>query len=225
MYYIMRDSKLIGLSGAYVDDFIRSGNRSIRELAGLTNEKFELRDTFELPCTFSGFQIDRNKANELIINQHDYLRQLEEVATDCSFSKFRSMRMRLAWLSHSRPDCLLEISQLAQVTEEQFNQSKVKCVRRLNKAVRYAKREHVSLVAKRLQLDTLRVIGFSDASFANNMDLTTQLGYIVFLGDGNSSVIPIYFKSYKARRVVSSAMAGEVIAFSDLFDTCRGHFE
>ena len=30
--------------------------------------------------------------------------------------------------------------------------------------------------------------------------------------------MPIAFKSYKARRVVRSAMAGEVIAFSDMFD-------
>ncbi len=30
--------------------------------------------------------------------------------------------------------------------------------------------------------------------------------------------MPISFKSYKSKRIVRSAMAGEVIAFSDLFD-------
>ncbi len=30
--------------------------------------------------------------------------------------------------------------------------------------------------------------------------------------------VPINFKSYKSKRIVRSAMAGEVIAFSDLFD-------
>lgn len=32
-------------------------------------------------------------------------------------------------------------------------------------------------------------------------------------------MVPVHFKSYKARRVFPSAMAGEVTAFSDMFDT------
>ena len=76
----------------------------------------------------------------------------------------------------------------------------------------------ISLRIPKLNKDTLRVIGFADSSFANNADLSTQLGYVLFLGDDTGSVVPISFKSYKSRRVTRSAMAGEVIAFSDLFD-------
>ena len=61
-------------------------------------------------------------------------------------------------------------------------------------------------------------IGFSDASFANNAEFSSQPGYICLLADDSGSVVPIYFKSYKSRRVTRSVMAGKVIAFSDLFD-------
>lgn len=51
-----------------------------------------------------------------------------------------------------------------------------------------------------------------------NADLTSQLVYIVFIGDISGRVIPVHFKSYKARRVVRSAMEAELIAFRDMID-------
>lgn len=53
---------------------------------------------------------------------------------------------------------------------------------------------------------------------ANTRDLITQLGYIIFVVDGNHRSLPLVFKSYKARRVFRSAMDGEFTAFSDIFD-------
>jgi len=92
------------------------------------------------------------------------LRNLEALDKNASYSAFRSMRMKLAWLANTRPDCLFEISQLSQVTEDRFKTDKQRLIRQLNKAVKYAVDNH------------------------------------------------------KSKRVVRSAMAGEVIAFSDLFD-------
>ena len=128
------------------------------------------------------------------------------------------MRMKLAWLANTRPDCLFEISQLAHVTEDMFNQKPKQILQRLNKAVAFAVDNRVSLRIPKLDKSTLRVTGYSDASFANNADLSTQLDHICFLRDDTGALIPIFFKSYKAKRVTRSAMAGEVIAFSDLFD-------
>lgn len=128
------------------------------------------------------------------------------------------MRMKLAWLANTRPDCMFEISQLAQVTDEMFSKDSVQHIKRLNKTVVYATSHPITLKIPKLDLLSLRVVGFSDASFANNHDLSTQLGHIVFLADKKGAAVPIHFKSYKARRIVRSAMAGEIIAFSDMFD-------
>ena len=99
-----------------------------------------------------------------------------------------------------------------------FNQKPKQILHRLSKAVPFAVDNRVSLQIPKLDKRTPRVIGYSDAFFANNADLSTQLDHICFLGDNTGAVIPISFKSYKAKRVTRSDMAGEVIAFSDLFD-------
>ena len=99
-----------------------------------------------------------------------------------------------------------------------FEADRRKVVRQLNRAARYAIQYHVSLKIPTLDIDTLRIIGYSDSSVAKNRDLSSQLGNIYFLGDGSGAVALIYFKSYKARRITRSSMSGGVIVFSDLFD-------
>ena len=128
------------------------------------------------------------------------------------------MGMKLAWLSHTRPDCLYEISQLAQITESVFVKAKSSYIRQLNKAVKLAVDNPVALTIPKLDETSMKVVGFSDSSFANNRDLSTQLGHIVFITDASGRCAPISFKSYKARRIVRSAIAGEIIAFSDMSD-------
>lgn len=155
LYYILSNGFLKGLSGSYVDDLIRCGNKEFRELSKKTNERFEMAEESKLPSEFTGFVIDRDKDNNIVIDQNAYLRQLECLPMDASFGHFRSMRMKLAWLSNSRPDCLFDISQLAQVTEERFNESKGGTIRRLNKAVKYVIDNRVRLKVPKLSRETL----------------------------------------------------------------------
>ena len=67
-------------------------------------------------------------------------------------------------------------------------------------------------------MKSLRVVGYSDAAFANSEDLSSQLGRIILLMDGTDASVPILFKIYKSRRVTRSVLSGEVIGFADLFD-------
>ena len=218
LYMLMSEGRLRGLAGGYVDDLIRAGDDHFKKVASRTNKRFEMAEDKSLPCTFAGFSLSRDKKCGFIQSQHQYLRRLQQLPMEATFAQFRSMRMSLGWLANTRPDCLLEISQLAQVTEELFSASKREIIRRLNKAISYAVDNRTPLKIPRLNVETLKIIGFSDASFANNADLTSQLGHICFLGDKTGAAAPVHFKSYKSRRVTRSVMAGEVIAFSDLFD-------
>ena len=217
-YFLVKDGQLQGLAGGYVDDLIRAGGAFFKQISQRTRETFEMAEDKRLPCTFTGFSLHQDKKGNIIQDQHQYLRKLEQLPLDSTFSEFRSMRMCLAWLANTRPDCLFEISQLAQVTQEIFGTSKREVIKRLNKAVKYAVEHRVSIKIPRLNKRYLRILGFSDASFANNADFSSQLGHICFLSDDTGSVVPINFKSYKSKRITRSVMAGEVIAFSDLFD-------
>ena len=64
----------------------------------------------------------------------------------------------------------------------------------------------------------MRITAYSDASFANNNDLSSQLGYILFLSDSSGRCNVLSYRSYKSRRVTRSILGGEVLAFADAFD-------
>ena len=218
LYYWIVDGILKGMSGSHVDDLLRWGDKDFRELSKGTSDRFEMTEESNFPTEFTGFVLEKDDEGNMIINQNNYLRELQCLPLDASFSTFRSMRMKLAWLANSWPDSLFEISQLAQVTEEKFNSAQGAQIRRLNQAVKYAIDHRVCLKVPKLDAISLKILGFSDASFANNSDLTSQLGHIFFLADSTNAVVPLSFKSYKSRRVTRSVMSGEVIAFSDMFD-------
>lgn len=57
-----------------------------------------------------------------------------------------------------------------------------------------------------------------NGSFAENQDLSTQLGYIVLLCDKYDKCSILHYSSHKSRRVVRSVLGGEVHAFADYMD-------
>ena len=60
---------------------------------------------------------------------------------------------------------------------------------------------------------------FVDAAFANNTDLSSQLGYIATLMDDEGTANIIHYSSQKAKRVTRSALAAELYAMMSGFDT------
>ena len=128
------------------------------------------------------------------------------------------MRMRLAWISNTRPDLLYEISQLAQVTQMRYDEHPNKIVRRINKAIRYAHEKPGGITFLILEAKSLRVVGYSDAGYSSNNDLSSQLGRIVLLINDTCAAAPIIFKSYKSRRIARSVLSAEANAFADLYD-------
>lgn len=184
----------------------------------MTAEKFDMADDKEIPCNCTGFSLSRENFECIKLAQEEYTRGLRPIPEDGDYRCFASARMKLAWLAHSRPDVLYEVSQLAQVTREYFEEERRTVIRRVNKVIAFVKSKPLAISFPKLDKDTLQVVGISDASFSSNLDSTSQLGYLVFLADARGSASPIFFKSYKARRVTRSVIGAELIAFSDMFD-------
>ena len=91
--------------------------------------------------------------------------------------------MRLAWITHTRLDCLYDINQIAQIPEKIFNEERKEVIGIYNKSAIMATEFKPTLRFPKLDIESLKILGFSDASFANNRDLSSQLGYILFLSD------------------------------------------
>ena len=108
------------------------------------------------------------------MDQQFDVKQLEELDSSSLFVDFRSMRMKLAWLANTPPDLLFEISQL--VTLERFSSSTQAHWKRLSTAIRYAHVNMSNLKFLKIDRDSIRIVGHSDAAFANNHDFKSQLG-------------------------------------------------
>lgn len=194
-YSRIRNGKLDGLSANYVDDMLRTGTLAFFKLCSLTGKKFEMAKYQNIPFRFTAFLISRDSAGTLQLDQVEYTKELRLLPEDCDFSAFASMRMKLMWLSHSRPYCIFEISQMMQVTRDHFAEEHRSIVKTTNRVIKYATGQIVKIRFPALQCETLKVVGYSDASFANNRDHTSKLGYIVFLTDASSRVVLIIYKS------------------------------
>jgi hypothetical protein len=59
---------------------------------------------------------------------------------------------------------------------------------------------------------------FIDASFANNRDLLSQIGFVIVLTDRNQDVNILYWSSIKCKRVTRSVLASKLYALAYGFD-------
>lgn len=106
---------------------------------------------------------------------------LEKLPLAATFKVFTSMRARVAWMAHSRPDLSCGINKMAQVAEQAFGPD---AVRALNTVIKRAKAgDDLRLMYPALDRSTLRLRVCADASFAGNADLSSQVGYVVLLCD------------------------------------------
>ena len=104
-----------------------------------------------------------------------YHRKLEHLITSSTFSELGSIRMRLAWMVDTRLDVAIDISQLAQITVDTYQDDSVSAVSRLNAVITYTNNNLLQIKCLKIDLDSLRLIGYSDAAFINNTDQTSQL--------------------------------------------------
>lgn len=79
----------------------------------------------------------------------------------------------------------------------------------MNKIITHVK-QTPELTLRHHPLDpfSLRLLAFSDSSFASNPDLSTQLGYIAIMTDQTVKANVLHYTSYKSRRIVRSVLRG-----------------
>src|SRR5271165_6871653 len=68
----------------------------------------------------------------------------------------------------------------------------------------------------KLDAKTTQLLVFTNASFANNKDLSLQIGYILVLADTSKRANIIHWSSIKCKRVTRSVLVSELysIAYS-----------
>jgi Reverse transcriptase (RNA-dependent DNA polymerase) len=216
MFFKHVASRLVGLSSSYVDDLVRAGNLEFKEKSNeATHSRFNVKPRIENNFTFTGIEVASDDQHRSL-SQTGYIARLTAVSLTSTFNDMCTLRAKLAWTSHTRPDVSFAVSQLAQTTIHTFDRSTLVLA---NKIIKYLKSNlDIFLRYPKLDKSTLRLLAYSDASLHNNSDLSSQLGYVILLSDGTGLCCILSFRSFKSRRVARSSMAAETMAFANTFD-------
>jgi len=67
-------------------------------------------------------------------------------------------------------------------------------------------------------LNSLQVVAFTDASFANNNDNSSQIGFIIVIADAENNANIVHWSSIKCKRVTRSVLSSELYAIAHGFD-------
>jgi hypothetical protein len=146
----------------------------------------------------------------------DYISRLEFLPEDAIFEQYASLRACLLWVFHAHPDVAAFASLCASDRKEHMDEITVRAIS--NVLTRLQDTVDLALSFPALDVESLHMVVYADASFANRRDKSSQLGYVVCLRDKTGTMCILGYRSCKSWRVVRSAMAAETLAFTAAFD-------
>ena len=230
IFYWYEKDELAGVITCHVDDFFWCGAKDFE-----VNVIAKLRDIFLFGEEHSdifryiGMDIHQQENGKIFLHQNaevdnlqaPLIRQDRLNNVDSSLDKdelrvFRGICGQLNWVANqSRPDLAFDSCDLSC----SIKNAKIGDLLRAAKVVRKAKSQRVSLKFTKLDLATMKIVIYSDASYCNLPDGSSQGGHIIFLCDAYGVMVPITWSSTKIRRIARSVLAAECLALQDAADS------
>lgn len=118
-----------------------------------------------------------------------------------------------------QPEAAFDLSRAAQVINPQEED-----VKYLNKRLQWqASNPSRGLSFIPLDINSIQLIAFTDSSFANNQDLSSQIGFVIVLAERNGhngfhKANILHWSSIKCKRITRSVLASELYAMVHGFD-------
>ena len=126
---------------------------------------------------FNGLWIDRSPKSGFITHQNDYDRAIN-TSKKLSVKEFHSVRGKVSYISTcTKPDVSYKCARLFHVSEDEPSKENISLLNRATKRLQ----ELRSIRIAKLDLQSMHVAGYLDASFANNDDLTSQHGFLIVI--------------------------------------------
>ncbi|RDW58864.1 hypothetical protein BP6252_13340 [Coleophoma cylindrospora] len=218
---ITQTKEAFGVVGMQTDDTLILGNQAFveREDKALKEAKLSAKKaevlTEKSPLTFNGGVLHLEGQNIRLVqkgqgNKIDLVTMDPEVRT----AQYREQRARGAYLATiCQPEASLDLSMAAQHQEPTDEEIKT-----LNKRLKW-QMENMDrgITYVPVDLSSAKLFVFVDGSFANNKDLSSQIGYVIILanesyGDESFEIKGnlIHWSSTKSKRVTRSVLASEI---------------
>jgi hypothetical protein len=232
---LLYSNQPFGVVGLQTDDtlFVGDDDFAVKEQLGLEKAGFLAKEREQLTTDhdlkFNGGIIHVDDAG-ITLTQVRQCKNLETVSEnnttttsirgavrqDLSIKdQYVAQRARGAYIaSVCQPEAAYDLSVAAQAVEPTKND-----VTNLNKRIRW-QIENSARGLRFVTLDktSLRLLAFTDASFANNRDLSSQIGYVLVLADASGRANILHWSSTKCKRVTRSVLASELYGMAHGFD-------
>lgn len=223
-----------GVIGLQTDDtlILADTDMAEREEVELKKAKLLAKDREQLttdhPLDFNGGAIKLQANGDITLTQEKQLKAVKFVTqkplkvtnkgkTKSLTSKEQYIRERArgAYIaSISQPEAAFDLSFAAQVVNPGEGDAKA-----LNKRLEWQMaNQHRGLKFVKLDPASTQLVVFTDASFANNKDLSSQIGYVLVLKDSKNKANIVHWSSTKCKRVTRSVLASELYAMAHGFD-------
>ena len=184
--------KLTGLCANCFDDSLQAGTDKFCHQAKYVESKFKYQPRDYDNVHFAGIEIE-STPYEFQVHQRHFVSKIKKINRDASFKGFRSLRAQLSWATQSRSYITCAVAQAALVTDDLFSPDPKKHCKGLNSVVSHVlTTTDQALKFPKLDLRRLRLQVYSDASYGNNLERSSQLGHIIFLADDNDKCQPFF---------------------------------
>ena len=228
LFLFQHDNQICGIITCFVDDMIYGGDSWFEN-----NIITSLKNTFAIGTennqafSYVGINVKQNEDNSITIDQQSYVnsiammylegnRSIDDQLTEAEKTQFRGLVGQLNWICGiSCPEISFETC----LASTKTNTPSVRDVARLNKVVKQIKNSNSNLTFPVLNINQVKLIVYTDASFNNLPNGGSQAGHIVFLSDSTGRSCPIAWSSAKIKRVVRSTLAAETLALADGYST------
>ena len=230
LFYASHNNQLIGILSCHVDDILWGGTPAFEKtIIGHICKIFLISKNNSQAFKHLGVHLEQASDGSITVDQNSYSKSLSTVKVNYSdalnkdrplnaseMSMLRSTIGQLNWLACiTRPDIAFDVS----AASSNVRKATVADIININKIITKVQNDKCIVRFPKLNLSSIKLISYSDASFNNLPKAGSQGGYIVFLADDENNCCPIEWKSNKIKRVVRSALAAESLACADCVDT------
>ena len=223
------NKNLAGVIAVHVDDFTLCGNQDFKENT-VMKIKHQLKvGTHEFGTfKFLGLNVTQTKAG-IQVDQNAYVSDLKQIEVkkeralrkdDEASAKEKKELKRLAgqmlWVTtQTRPEMMYDACKVSNVGKHPKVNNLVEANLALQKLK--SKKGHIKFYNLG-NPNQLKVVCYSDATYASLPDGSSQGGFIVFVQGSNGQISPLCWSSKKLDRVTRSPLASEAVALNEAAD-------
>ena len=235
--YTLRDNnhRPCGVIGIHVDDGLCGGNEVFQQKLQELQKKYPFGSQKLGEFVFTGIHLKQRSDKGIILSQSEYVCNIspikidsnrrslsEEKITEDERQQLRAIIGSLQYASvNTRPDLSSRLSYL----QSRVNDATVSTLVEANRILHEAKRHHdVSIIIQPIACEDLRLLAFSDASFASKSNPDSHSGCIVMATHKDISqnlacpVSPLSWGCKKIQKVVTSTLSAETMSLSSTLD-------